>query len=313
MSAFGVKDEFGDLTRVLVHRPGAELDVVDDSNLREFNFASPVNVEKFVADYDAMIDRFRAHGVEVVFLEEVLAGDADSLATIRRRPNLTYVRDLAAVFSKGAVLMGPHLKGRWGDQLIVGRALRRLGIPILGAIEAPGFLEGGGVTRIGDDTVVASLCDRANECGTRALRDLVLGREAKFFLEVPLPYGHIHIDGLFMVLDEKLCLIHEAPFRVFPCRLWEAGVSEPRHVMFEEFLDARGFRRIPITEIESRAGHLNVVVTRRSKSAVGFEAAASRVGNEMKKLGMQLSGFPADELILGNGGPHCMTCPLLVT
>jgi N-dimethylarginine dimethylaminohydrolase len=312
MSAFGVRNEYGNLERVLVHRPGAELDVVNASNLREFNFSAPVDRAKFATDWDAMTQRFREDGVEPLFLDEVLAGDADSLATIRRRPNLTYVRDLAAVFTTGAVLMGPHLKGRWGDQWIVGRALRRLGIPILGAIEPPGFLEGGGVTRIGDDTVVASLCDRANECGTRALRDLVLGREAKYFLEVPLPYGHIHIDGLFMVLDADLCLIHEEPFRTFPCRLWEAGRAEPRHPTFEEFLDARGFRRLAISESESRAGHLNVVVTRRSRRAVGFESA-SRVRSEMRRLGFELSGFPANELILGNGGPHCMTCPVLVS
>ncbi len=312
MSAFGVRNEYGDLKRVLLHRPGAELDVVTDSNLREFNFGATVDRERFVADWEAMLGRFREHGVEPVLLEEVLADDGDSLATIRRRPNMTYVRDLATVFSRGAVLMGPHLKGRWGEERIVGRALLRLGIPILGAIEPPGFLEGGGVTRIGDDVVVASLCDRANECGTRALRALVLGREAKYFLEVPLPFGHIHIDGLFMVLDERLCLIHEEPFRTFPCRLWEAGVSKPRHVMFEEFLDARGFRRIPITEEESRACHLNVVVTRRSRAAVGFESA-TRVRDEMKRNGFALAGFPAEELILGNGGPHCMTCPLLVS
>ncbi len=61
---------------------------------------------------------------------------------------MTYTRDLAAVFSRGAVLMGPYLKGRRGDQAMMARAFRRLGVPILGAIEPPGFLEGGGVTLI---------------------------------------------------------------------------------------------------------------------------------------------------------------------
>ena len=88
----------------------------------------------------------------------------------------TYTRDLATVFSRGAVLMGPQLKGQWWDQQMMGRAFERLGVPILGAIEPPGYLEGGGVTLIGDDTAVVSLCDRANETGTRALRELVLGK-----------------------------------------------------------------------------------------------------------------------------------------
>jgi N-dimethylarginine dimethylaminohydrolase len=311
VSAYGVRIAYGSLRRVLVHRPGPELDVVTPDNLKEFNFARPVDRAKFVADYDAMLKTFQDEGVETLLLREVLADDEDATGYIDHRPNMTYTRDLAAVFSSGAVLMGPHLKGRRGDQAMLGRAFRRLGVPVLGGIEPPGFLEGGGVTLIGDDTAVASLCDRANEEGTKALRDLVLGKDVKYFLEVPLPFGHVHIDGIFMVLDEKLCLIHEEPLRLFPSRLYEAGRSEPRHVLFPEFLERRGFTCIPITYEERKGGHLNVVVTERSKRAVGF-AQAARVGQEMAHHGWKLLTFPSDELFMGRGGAHCMTCPVLV-
>ena len=311
MSGFGVRTAYGSLKRVLMHRPGPELEQVTAQTLQEFNFERPVDRGRFVADYDAMLGLFRAHGVETLLLREILADDADALGYIDHRPNMTYTRDLAAVFSRGAVLMGPHLKGRRGDQAMMGRAFQRLGVPILGAIEPPGYLEGGGVTLIGEDTAVASLCDRANEEGTRALREIVLGKDVRYFLEVPLPFGQIHIDGIFMVLDEKLCLIYEDSLRVFPCRLYEAGKAEPRHVLFREFLDRRGFTCIPITLEERQGGHLNVVVTERSQRAVGF-AQAARVGAEMARHGWQLATFPADELFLGRGGAHCMTCPVLV-
>ena len=311
MSGFFVRTAYGSLERVIMHRPGPELDKVTAATLKEFNFARPVDRQRFVADYDAMLRLFQSHGVETLLLREVLAGDEDALGYMDHRPNMTYTRDLAAVFSRGAVLMGPHLKGRWGDQHMMGRAFRRLGVPILGAIEPPGYLEGGGVTLIGDDTAVASLCDRANQEGTRALRDIVLGQDVRYFLEVPLPFGHIHIDGIFMVLDEKLCLLHEQPLQVLPCRLYEAGKAEPRHVMFREFLDGRGFTCIPITLEERLNGHLNVVVTERSRRAVGF-AQAARVGSEMARYGWELATFPADELFMGKGGAHCMTCPLVV-
>ena len=161
----------GSLKRVLMHRPGPELGLVTAATVREFNFARPVDTARFVADYDAMLGAFRGHGVETLLLREVLATDDDAVRYIDHRPNMTYTRDLATVFRHGAVLMGPHLKGRWGDQAMMGRAFTRLGVPILGAIEAPGFLEGGGVTLIGDDTAVASLCDRANQEGTRAIEN----------------------------------------------------------------------------------------------------------------------------------------------
>jgi N-dimethylarginine dimethylaminohydrolase len=306
-----VPTAYGTLRRVLMHRPGPELGLVTERTLAEFNFVRPVDPAKFLADYDAMLQRFCAHGVDVVLLAEVLKDDPDAVAYMAHRPNMTYTRDLAVVFSRGAVLMGPWLKGRQGDQQMMARAFRRLGIPILGAIEPPAYLEGGGVTMIGDDTVVAALCDRATEPAMRALRELVFSAGLSDFLEVPLPQGHIHIDGIFMVVDERLCLVYEEPFEVFPCRLYQRGGAEPRHIGFLEYLDTRRFTRIPITYQERRGGQLNVVVTQRSRRAVGFESA-TRIGDELSRLGWQLDTFPCAELFMGNGGAHCMTCPLLV-
>ncbi|MHC5079241.1 MAG: dimethylarginine dimethylaminohydrolase family protein [Planctomycetota bacterium] len=309
---FGVPSAYGDLLRVIMHRPGMELDAVTDATLGEFNFDRPVDREAFVREYDVMLSLLQNHGAECLLLTDLLSDDEDALGYIRHRPNMTYTRDLASVFSKGAVLMGPHLRGRRGDQEMMGRAFRKLGVPILGAIEPPGYLEGGGVTLLGEDTVVASLCDRANETGTGALRSLLVGGVCRDFLEVPLPAGHVHIDGVFMVLDERLCLIHEATFDVYPCRSYTAGRAEPRHVMFREYLERRGFSCIPITEEERLGGHLNVVVTRRSKTAV-VPKEATRVASEMEKRGWKVSAFPADEMRVGKGGVHCMTCPLLVS
>lgn len=240
-----------------------------------------------------------------------LAGDGEALAYIARRPNMTYTRDLACVFSSGAVLMGPHLIGRRGDQWMLGRAFERLGIRMLGSIAQPGFLEGGGVTLLGTDTVVASICDRANEAGTAQLRQLTTGGDLRFFLEVPLPPGHIHIDGLFMVLDEDLCLIHEETPARLPCRLYEAGKSAPRPVLFGDYLTERKVRRIAITEQERLEGQLNLVVVKRGRLAVGF-GEAGRLRSELARFGWTIENHPSTELAAGKGGAHCMTCPLLV-
>ena len=81
--------------------------------------------------------------------------------------------------------------------------------------------------------------------------------------------------------------------------------------MFQEFLEQQGFQVIPISAAERKSGALNVVVTKRSRKAIGFVEAA-RVASEMAQLGWEVSTFPSEELFLGNGGAHCMTCPLLV-
>lgn len=309
---WGVKSAHGDLKSVLMHRPGAEIDVVTEKNLEIFNFDEPVDREVFTAEYDNMVSQFNDHGVDCIFLTDILKNDEDAINYIKHRPNMTYTRDLATMFSSGAVLLSPQLLGRWGDQVIVGRALKQMGIPILGAIDCPQFLEGGGVTMIGEDTVVASICDRANQSGTKALRDLVLGGEVEYFLEVTLPPGHIHIDGLYMTLDENLAVAHLDPLNILPCRLYKAGDEQPRHIMFSDYLESRNIKVIEIDEQEMRGGHLNLVVTKKGKKAIGFECAA-RLGLEMSKYGWQVSTFASDTLFKGNGGAHCMTMPLVVT
>jgi arginine deiminase len=37
-----------------------------------------------------------------------------------------------------------------------------------------------------------------------------------------------------------------------------------------------------------------------------------RVKEVLKEYGWQLDTCHADEMYAGNGGPHCMTCPVLV-
>ncbi len=67
MTGYGVANRYGDLRRVLMHRPGVELDIVTEETLREFNFDRPVDAARFRRDYDAMLESFRAHGVETCY------------------------------------------------------------------------------------------------------------------------------------------------------------------------------------------------------------------------------------------------------
>src|SRR5262249_30198113 len=115
-----------------MHRPGRELDHVRPDNLKEFHFARPVDRAKFLAEYDQMISLFKEHGTELLFLTDILKDDQDSLNYIQLRPNMTYTRDLATVFRRGAILMSPYLKGRYGDQRMMERAFRKLEVPLLG-------------------------------------------------------------------------------------------------------------------------------------------------------------------------------------
>ena len=89
--SFGVPNAYGSLKRVLMHRPGPELDVVTPATAAEFNFERQVDRRRFQDDYDAMLQRFCAHGVDVVMLGEVLSDDDDAMRFIADITNPEWV------------------------------------------------------------------------------------------------------------------------------------------------------------------------------------------------------------------------------
>ncbi|MDZ4166643.1 MAG: arginine deiminase [Coriobacteriia bacterium] len=69
----GVHSEIGTLRTVLVHRPGIGLERLTPANRSEFLFDDVVWVERAQAEHDAFVALLRSRGVEVLYLEELLA------------------------------------------------------------------------------------------------------------------------------------------------------------------------------------------------------------------------------------------------
>lgn len=308
MRYFGAQTEYGELKRVLMHRPGRELYEVRPETLEVYHFAAPVDVAAFLAEFDALYQALTRAGVDVVLLTDVLADDPEALAYIGRRPNVTYTRDLAVVTDGGAVLMRMAQRGRQGDQWVIERALGRLGVPVLGRIEPPGLIEGGGIQFLDQRTAIVSLCDRANEVAVRQLVDLLVGQYLDELIMVPLPEGEIHIDGLLMVIDCDLAIAHLPSLDLYPSVIFRDGRS-PRYVWLPEELSRRGVEFIEVSYEEAERADVNFISV-GPRRAIGYEWA-TRVAGEIERRGGQTWGIPGTELIKGNAGPHCMTCPIL--
>src|SRR5439155_15247725 len=304
---FGAQTEFGKLKRVLMHRPGRELDCVSAETASAYNFRRPVQKVRFQGELDTLTESISEAGAEVVLLTDVLRSEPDALAYIRRRPNMCYTRDLAVVLSKGVVLMSMAIKGRKGDTWVIGRAMQRLGVPLLGAIEPPGFLEGGGVQFMDERTVVVSLCDRATEVAIKQFCDLVLGVCVDRVVMVMMPEGHIHIDGSLMFINRRLAIGHLASLDLHPSVIFENG-KQPRYTFFSTFLQENDVEMIETTLEERRAMAINYVCT-APLEAVGW-TWATRLSDEIRKRGGKVWSVDGTELVNGNGGPHCLTCPI---
>jgi arginine deiminase len=85
MPQFGAYSEVGKLRRVLVHRPGLELERLTPDNRKTFLFDDVVWVERAQAEHDAFTGVLRDRGVEVLYLQELLAETLAASEEARRR------------------------------------------------------------------------------------------------------------------------------------------------------------------------------------------------------------------------------------
>lgn len=65
MQEFGVHSEVGQLRKVMVHRPGLDLQRLTPSNHDDLLFDDVVWVERAQQQHDAFVAIMRDHGVEV--------------------------------------------------------------------------------------------------------------------------------------------------------------------------------------------------------------------------------------------------------
>ena len=124
---------------------------------------------------------------------------------------------------------------------------------------------------------------------------------------IPCYPGTIHIDGLLVFIDENLAIVDPRYLDFAPAIIKDLETGETKEQMLLEFLESEDVDTITISDADGPAA-ANFVMT-APRQIVGYEWA-ERVMNEVERRGGRAIGVPGRELVTGNAGPHCMTCPL---
>lgn len=293
--AWGLDNDVGRIRSILMHRPGAEMAVVDPTKRIErigsfgdldkgwyFQSDTLPPVADMQAQHDALVKALTAHGVEIHYMKGVDGGRLKSC----------YTRDPLIMVKGGAIVCRMGARIRRGEELAVTRTLAEIGVPVLRTLSGTALMEGGSFAWINPQTAVIGCGIRVNREGAEQVGE-VLKRQGVELIVVDLVGYDIHIDGSFQMIDRDLALVD--PF----------GLP----FSFLERLKALKVRTVEITPADNKWIINSLAVA--PGELIMPEGATNRTLDELAKHGVRWTIVPYDKMQLNGGGIHCSTTPLI--
>lgn len=274
---YRVRSEWRSLEAVLLHRPGPELEAVDEPDeTLMLERPDPAGARR---QHDAMAEAYRESGVEVHYVDPAETPP----------PNQMFCADLMFMTSAGVLLGRPASTVRAGEERWLARRLADLGVPILRSVGGTGTFEGADAAWLDPESVLVGRGLRTNSEGaaqvSEALEDL--GAEA---IEVDLPHGAMHLMGAIRIVDEDLAFVrrNRTP--------WSAVYA----------LRDRGYEvRFFAGEHECRTmGHNFVTLGPRRILMPGGNPESAEI---YRDAGVECVEVEMDEIMKGAGAVGCMT------
>ncbi|TEU08985.1 hypothetical protein E3J20_07410 [Candidatus Bathyarchaeota archaeon] len=302
---FGAQTEYERLRSVLMHRPTEELKLITPGNKDAFLFRDVVYWKAFQEEHDFFTDALKGEGISVTLLGDLLNEEQRRVAN--RLPNLVYTRDVLGVNNLGAMVLRMTYQPRFPEPILIEEGMKKLGIPVALKVTPPGLVEGGDFVWLDEDTLMMGFGTRSNEVGVEMVKEILLGRNVKEMIAVPLPSFRVHLDGALMVMSPDLALFHKGSLGLFPSYIYDGeGV---RLQFLEDYLKGKGLDLIYANDTEVRMFGTNIVGLGGGK-CVSYEWN-ERIMGLLEEQGFDVIGIPGSQLSIGGGGPHCMTAPIL--
>jgi dimethylargininase len=271
------------LRRVLVRAPRAE----DLQGWEACGWRGEPDAAAIAREHEAFCSLLDDGGAEILF-----AGNSEAIAG---NPDAIYTYDPAIVSEEGALLLNPGKEIRRAEPAALAEDLERAGIPIAGRLNGAEWAEGGDLCWLDERTLLAGRGYRTNSDGIRAVERLLNGVEVLVF---DLPHWHgqdevMHLLSLLSPVADDLVVAYPP---LLPVRL-------------AQLLEERGIEIVPVPDQEFESMGTNVLaLAPRVALMVGGNPETRR---RLEKAGVEVLVYEGNELSKGDGGPTCLTRPIL--
>ena len=282
------QDEVSPLKRVLLRHPDAAFrtEAQIAAEWRALAYHDAPDLHAAIAEYDAFARLLSDAGAEVLFLG---ADDRLSLDAL-------YVRDALISAPDGVIRTAMGKPAREAEPQINAELATGYGLNTVGAIEAPGKVEGGDLVWLDDRTLIAGHTYRTNPEGIAQLQALLGPDVMVHGFHMPHykgPGDVFHLMSVLSPIDRDLALVYRP---LAPVALLE--FLEDRDIAFVD---------VPDEEFESMGCNVLAVAPRHCIMVDRNPETARR----LEQAGAQVEVIAADEICRkGEGGPTCLTRPV---
>ena len=280
---YGCQSMTGDLRRVLVRAPRAE----DLRGWQACGWRAEPDAAAIAREHEAFCSLLEEAAADVVLAESEADGNPDAI----------YTYDPALVTGEGALLLHPCKEIRRTEVDAMAEDFERAGVPVAGRLDEPAWAEGGDCCWLDERTLLVGCGYRTNEAGIERLRELLSDVEV---IAYDLPHWHgrgevMHLMSLISSLAPDLAVVYEP---LLPTRL-------------AQLLEQRGVELVPVPDEEFDSMGSNVLAL-APRVALAVEGNP-RTRERMERAGVEVLTYRGEELSKGDGGPTCLTRPLLRT
>ena len=180
--------------------------------------------------------------------------------TFQPLSNLVYTRDQQITTCKGIVMGRLRSPQRLREVVVMKFCFTKLGLPVVGEIHNPGYLEGGDFFPCGQDLAMLGIGLRSNMAACQQLMDGDLLGTRRFAVvrdDFDQQQDRMHLDCVFSIISDNCCIMladimgEDSPKR----RLVDEYVRDAttgkyslnrQGVEFSQFIRGEGFQIIPV-------------------------------------------------------------------
>ncbi|WP_440945740.1 dimethylarginine dimethylaminohydrolase family protein [Methanosarcina sp. T3] len=296
-------DELGRLKSVIVHTPGDELTLVNESNYEHWLYDEVPDIPGYVEEHRQYQELLESNGVRVYELSDHVDENRE---LIRKMPNLTFLHDTAVISRKGALLSKMRPPARENEEIVVKEALNNLGIPILNEFNGrEGFFEG--CLLLSKDTIFVADTERHTYPFIREFISNILNEfEEVIYARIPKARRYMHPDTVFNRIREDLALAYLPAFEE-TCLFTE---DSSERIGFKAYMQEKGMEIVPVSDSEQSRLACSFVPL-ESGTIFHYDIALDReTRKKLAEEGVEIIPFHPEALLAGGGSLRCHTLRL---